>query len=90
MFAGSLFLFQFVQKQFFPNATRLELIVDLKLPEGSSLAATQTEVTRLETYLNNFQQAHIANFVARMWVMVRRAFIYRWISNYPTPVLRNW
>ncbi|QTR48877.1 efflux RND transporter permease subunit [Candidatus Thiothrix anitrata] len=63
MFAGSLFLFQFVQKQFFPNATRLELIVDLKLPEGSSLAATQTEVTRLETYLNT-QQAHIANFVA--------------------------
>ncbi|MGL4185574.1 MAG: efflux RND transporter permease subunit [Thiotrichaceae bacterium] len=49
MFIGSLFLFQFVQKQFFPNATRLELIVDLKLPEGSSLKATQAEVSRLET-----------------------------------------
>jgi multidrug efflux pump len=62
-FAGSLFLFQFVQQQFFPDATRLELIVDLKLPEGSSLQATQAEVDKLEKYLNT-QQAHVENFVA--------------------------
>jgi multidrug efflux pump len=62
-FAGSLFLFQFVQKQFFPSATRLELIVDLKLPEGSSLQATQAETAKLENYLNT-QTGHINNFVA--------------------------
>ena len=62
-FVGSLSLFQFVQKQFFPDSTRLELIVDLKLPEGSSLAATQQEVGRLEQYLNT-QREHIENFVA--------------------------
>lgn len=62
-FAGSIFMFQFVQQQFFPDATRLELIVDLKLPEGSSLDATQAEVDKLETYLNT-QQAHVENFVA--------------------------
>lgn len=62
-FAGSLFLFQFVQQQFFPDSTRMELIVDLKLPEGSSLQATQTEVEKLEQYLNT-QQEHIDNFVA--------------------------
>ncbi|HRJ52852.1 MAG TPA: efflux RND transporter permease subunit [Candidatus Thiothrix moscowensis] len=62
-FAGSLFLFQFVQQQFFPDSTRMELVVDLKLPEGSSLQATQTEVDKLEQYLNT-QQEHIDNFVA--------------------------
>lgn len=62
-FAGSIFLFQFVQQQFFPDATRLELIVDLKLPEGSSLDATQAEVNKLEKYLNT-QQTHLDNFVA--------------------------
>lgn len=62
-FAGSLFLFQFVQQQFFPDATRLELIVDLKLPEGSSLQATQSETVRLEDFLKT-QSEHIDNFVA--------------------------
>ena len=62
MFVGSLFLFQFVQKQFFPSATRLELIVDLKLPEGSSLKATQAEVSRLENYLKT-QNEYISNYV---------------------------
>ena len=63
LFAGSIFLFQLVQKQFFPDSTRLELIVDLKLPEGSSLKATQQEVSKLENYLKT-QQEHIENFVA--------------------------
>ncbi|MEB4592315.1 efflux RND transporter permease subunit [Candidatus Thiothrix sp. Deng01] len=62
-FAGSLFLFQFVQQQFFPDATRLELIVDLKLPEGSSLQATSAEASKLESFLKT-QQEHIDNFVA--------------------------
>jgi multidrug efflux pump len=63
-FVGSLVLFgNGVQKQFFPDATRLELIVDLRLPEGASIAASQREAARLERYLNT-QMAHIDNYAA--------------------------
>jgi multidrug efflux pump len=41
-----------VQKQFFPNSTRLELNVELRLPEGASVAATDAETARLESWLN--------------------------------------
>ncbi|MEO8804059.1 MAG: efflux RND transporter permease subunit [Rudaea sp.] len=51
LFAFSLVGFRFVQQQFFPESTRLELLVDLKLPEGSSLTATQTQVSKLEVWL---------------------------------------
>ncbi|HPY38910.1 MAG TPA: efflux RND transporter permease subunit [Thiolinea sp.] len=62
-FVGSVFAFKFVQQQFFPDATRLELLVDLKLPEGSALAATEREVKKVETYLNT-QMEHIDNYVS--------------------------
>ena len=41
-----------VQKQFFPNSTRLELNVELRLPEGSSLAAINTATRKLEAWLD--------------------------------------
>jgi multidrug efflux pump len=50
-FALSVFGFRFVQQQFFPPANRPELIVDLRLAEGSSLAATQAQVEKLERRL---------------------------------------
>ncbi|MBZ0251356.1 MAG: efflux RND transporter permease subunit [Burkholderiales bacterium] len=50
-FALSVFGFRFVQQQFFPPANRPELIVDLRLAEGSSLAATQAQVAKLERLL---------------------------------------
>ncbi len=62
-FAGSIVLFGLVQKQFFPDATRLELLVDLKLPEGASLQATERDSRRLEAWLNT-QSDHIDNFAA--------------------------
>ncbi|UOG91855.1 MAG: efflux RND transporter permease subunit [Candidatus Thiothrix sulfatifontis] len=62
-FAGSIFMFQFVQQQFFPDSTRMELVVDLKLPEGSSLQATEAETRKLEQYLDT-QTEHIENFAA--------------------------
>ena len=40
-----------VQKQFFPNSTRLELNVELRLPEGASLTAIDAETRRLEDWL---------------------------------------
>ncbi|MFN4326060.1 MAG: efflux RND transporter permease subunit [Azonexus sp.] len=41
-----------VQKQFFPNSTRLELNVELRLPEGASLTAIDAETRRLEDWLD--------------------------------------
>jgi multidrug efflux pump len=43
--------FGFVQQQFFPDSTRPELMVDLKLTEGASLSATQAQVKKLEAWL---------------------------------------
>jgi multidrug efflux pump len=51
IFGLAIFGFRFVQQQFFPDSTRPELLVDLKLSEGSSLHATETEVRKLETWL---------------------------------------
>ena len=50
-FVLSLAGFGLVQQQFFPASTRLELLVDLKLPEGSSIGATEREVRKLEAVL---------------------------------------
>ena len=50
-FVAALVGFRFVQQQFFPAASRPELIVDLRLPEGSSLAATEAQVKKLEKIL---------------------------------------
>jgi multidrug efflux pump len=52
-----------VQKQFFPPSNRPELLVDLWLPQGSSLRATETEVKRVEALLDNDQiKEGVANY----------------------------
>jgi multidrug efflux pump subunit AcrB len=43
--------FRFIEQQFFPDSSRLELIVDLWLPEGSSLEATEVETRVFERWL---------------------------------------
>jgi multidrug efflux pump len=42
-----------VEKQFFPNSTRLELNVELRLPEGASLEAIDRETRKLEEWLDD-------------------------------------
>ncbi len=42
-----------VQKQFFPPSNRPELMVDLWLPQGASLKATEREVKRVEALLKD-------------------------------------
>jgi multidrug efflux pump len=56
LFVASLFAFTFVQQQFFPSSTRVELIVDVRLAEGSSITATEVQVKKLETFLNNINR----------------------------------
>jgi multidrug efflux pump len=51
-FVGGMALFKVgVQYQFFPPSNRSELVVDLWLPQGASLKATEHEVKRVEALL---------------------------------------
>lgn len=61
-FLLSLVLFKLIPVQFFPASGRWELMVDLKLAEGSSLKATEAEAKRLEQLIQN--QPGIENYVA--------------------------
>jgi len=61
LFVFSLVMFRFVPQQFFPDSTRPELMVDIELAEGASLAATQAQAHKLEALLK--QRQDIANYV---------------------------
>ena len=62
IFAVSVASFMFVPQQFFPAASRLEIVIDLRLPEGSSFGATAKAVEQLDTVLAN--QPGIDSYVA--------------------------
>ena len=66
MFILSVVGFGKVQQQFFPDSTRLELMIDLRMTEGASYQATNLEVKRLENWLNAWNKKHagVDNFVA--------------------------
>ncbi|MGQ7904332.1 efflux RND transporter permease subunit, partial [Burkholderia sp. BC1] len=50
LFVVSLLGFSLVPQQFFPSSDRPELLVDLRLPEGASFAATLRETQRVEFF----------------------------------------
>lgn len=55
-----------VQQQFFPDSTRLELVVDLRMTEGASYEATNAQAKKLEQWLHDWNNKNtgIENFVA--------------------------
>ena len=64
---------KFVQKQFFPSASRLELMVDLWLPQGASLKATGHEVERIEQMLKDdkavdYYSSYVGNGAPRFFL----------------------
>jgi multidrug efflux pump len=61
-FAASIAGFGLVQQQFFPDSTRPELLVDMKLAEGSSLTATEAQVKKLEAWLA--KRPELENYVS--------------------------
>jgi multidrug efflux pump len=61
LFIVALGLFRFVPQQFFPASSRPELLVDLRLPEGSSFAATLGEAKKLEAILD--REPGLENYV---------------------------
>ncbi|PFH13583.1 efflux RND transporter permease subunit [Burkholderia sp. JKS000303] len=64
LFVVALMGFTLVPQQFFPSSDRPELLVDLRLPEGASFAATLRETQRLEKVLDKRPEIdHSVNFV---------------------------
>ena len=45
------FGFRFIEQQFFPDSSRLELMVELWLPEGSSYQATEAQAKKFERFI---------------------------------------
>lgn len=58
LFVVAMLSFGKVQQQFFPDSTRLEIVVDLRLAENASDQATDDAVRRLEHWLQQWQQSH--------------------------------
>ena len=60
-FAITIFASEFVQLEFFPPSIRPEILIELKLPEGSSMAATQAEADRFAKFLDS-ERNNIKNY----------------------------
>ena len=82
MFSLSIAGFSKVQQQFFPDSTRLEITVDLRLTEGASYQATNDEVRKLESWLHNWnvgrqnkRLAGLDNFVAYIGIGSPRYYL---------------
>ncbi|KAB2319554.1 efflux RND transporter permease subunit [Betaproteobacteria bacterium SCN1] len=57
---------QKVEKQFFPQSDRLEILVEMWLPEGASIDATRAEAIRLENRLRSDPDvAHVLNYIGQ-------------------------
>ena len=67
LFAAGLVGMQFVPQQFFPNSDRPELLVDLTLPQGSSINATRKTVDDLERILKTAPDIEHWSFYVGRW-----------------------
>lgn len=61
IFALSIFSLRFIRQEFFPPSLRPEIIVEMQLPEGSSLKASEDTANKFATFLNT-QTDNIKNF----------------------------
>lgn len=61
VFAVSLFMMKFIKQEFFPPSLRPEILVELKLPEGSSMAASQEVCDRMSAFLQK-RQDKLSNY----------------------------
>lgn len=52
IFAGSIYLMDYVREEFFPSSIRPEIIVNMQLPEGSSLVATEEASKTFAAFLD--------------------------------------
>ncbi len=73
IFVLGLIGFRFIEQQFFPDSTRPELMVEMWLTEGSSYAATETQVKKFEAFIN--QQAGVESVTSYVGVGSPRFYL---------------
>lgn len=61
VFAISVFCMKFIRQEFFPPSLRPEIIVEMQLPEGSSLKSSETSANKFAAFLNT-KTDEIKNF----------------------------
>ena len=61
LFLLSLSMFKLVKEEFFPPSMRPEIMVELQLPAGASMSATQAECDHMSAFLEKHQD-QLANF----------------------------
>ena len=63
-FVASLWAFQFIPQNFFPQSSRPEILVDLWLPEGTSIKEVETQAKALEArWLDDKDKRFIATYI---------------------------
>ena len=72
-FVASAIGFTRVPQQFFPTSDRREVLIDLRLPEGASFAATEAAVKRMETMLG--RRSGIVSYAAYTGTGTPRFFL---------------
>ncbi|HEX4879420.1 MAG TPA: efflux RND transporter permease subunit [Limnobacter sp.] len=61
-FVGGGYSFKFIEQQFFPDSNRLEIMVNLWLPEGTAFSETERQAKTLEAWLA--QQPEVDGYAA--------------------------
>lgn len=61
-FVGGGYSFKFIEQQFFPDSNRLEIMVNLWLPEGTAFEETEKQAIKLEKWLA--QQPEVAGYAS--------------------------
>ncbi|MCR5440050.1 MAG: efflux RND transporter permease subunit [Selenomonas sp.] len=56
LFVVSVGMMKFIKQEFFPTSTRPEILIEMKLPEGSSMAASQEVCDRMSSWLQDRQK----------------------------------
>ncbi|KAA6456681.1 efflux RND transporter permease subunit [Acidobacteria bacterium AB60] len=73
VFFAAAFGMGFVKQQFFPTSDRPEVLIDITLPQGSSIETTQATVTRVENWLRaqpetTIVSSYIGGGAPRFWL----------------------
>ena len=58
LFIASVYGFNFVKSGFFPASTTPQIVVDFWLPEGTDIKTTQSQMKKLETYLQKLDHVN--------------------------------
>lgn len=61
VFLASIYMMKFIKKEFFPPSLRPEVIVEMRLPEGASKKAMDTEAARFAAFLTG-EEGSIDNY----------------------------